>query len=545
MGLTTGNGKKGKGLSFWHQGSIESPLEVIVLSISRAVRYFLLTLTLQAVCGPHAKSQMESASRALVGGKTASAWVSALSSDNQHERDRGCFALGLLGKDEGGAVKALMKAASDAEKPVQISAVEALGRIGPEAKAAIPLLLTKVFTAENGVLTRYEAALAGIGRDAVRPLIAHLSDDLVEHRVRSVQTLVKIGPAAAAAVPAFLEQLKAFREDEADATRAMVALGAIGVEAKLATPALNKLLEQKFSEQKGVLITELLTETLTRIGDPPVEFLMKKLSSNDGDDRHEAASLLGVIGPPAGAAVPMLSKAINDKLSERPLQIQSALALSKIEPASPLCLAALIDAIKEDADRVVPALRELGPFAMPALPRLIAFARQAEPMMQTDVIKTLLEIDPDGLEIVPALMAFFESANADVRLHAAFALGEIGPGARSAVPALTRAFTRINIEYCAAYKAEACALHRNRIDQHPRSAAIRRPNHARGSEGREQGEDAPRSAGRARRFWTVGATRIAAVDRRPQWRKCRGGGASCSRTSTRAQARWCPFSGAW
>ncbi len=109
-------------------------------------------------------------------------------------------------------------ALKDEEGSVRKVAAEALGGIGPEAKAAVPALIEALKDPEGDV--RREAA----------------------------QTLGQIGPEAKAAVPALSEALKDTEwEVRSGAGRA---LGGIGPEAKAAIPALIEASKDEYGRDR-------------------------------------------------------------------------------------------------------------------------------------------------------------------------------------------------------------------------------------------------------------------------------------------------------
>ena len=119
----------------------------------------------------------------------------------------------------------------------------ALGRIGPDAKTAIPALI-KLFKDEDGeVRWAASSALGQIGPAAISPLMELLSDKIKEVRRAAALAFCYIGPAAKFAVPALTKSLK--DNDAAVRCSAARALGNIGPEATMAIPALIELLKDK------------------------------------------------------------------------------------------------------------------------------------------------------------------------------------------------------------------------------------------------------------------------------------------------------------
>jgi HEAT repeat protein len=109
--------------------------------------------------------------------------------------------LGLLGPDAGDAVPALVPLLTG-EESVRASAAETLGRIGPGAKAALPNLIA-AFKDSNAWRAAIRA-VSRIGKDAVPLLIEALKDPAVPIRAGSAEALGRIGTDAKRAVPHLL-----------------------------------------------------------------------------------------------------------------------------------------------------------------------------------------------------------------------------------------------------------------------------------------------------------------------------------------------------
>jgi len=202
-----------------------------------------------------------------------------LEDELRHRRSRAAAALGKIGPDVEAAVSAFIDASKDkrthvwgnyalfkiASRPdtiptlieamgdengdVREEAADALGRIGPDARAAVPAL-TKALSDEHEGVRYYAAlALAAIGPDAgaaVPALIRALRDEKDFVRWKAARALGRIGPDAEAAIPAVIEMLDA--GDGPDRWVAAEALAEIGPDAEAAVPALTKALEDDDEE---------------------------------------------------------------------------------------------------------------------------------------------------------------------------------------------------------------------------------------------------------------------------------------------------------
>ncbi len=120
-----------------------------------------------------------------------------------------CYALEALGDLAGSAVPKLI---AMLEKDNSLFARQAvptiLGRIGPAAATAIPLLVQKTTNSNAHVRVNSVIALGQIGRrpqSVVPPLIESLNDPFVSVRIEAARSLGAFGKNAQSAVPALLE----------------------------------------------------------------------------------------------------------------------------------------------------------------------------------------------------------------------------------------------------------------------------------------------------------------------------------------------------
>jgi HEAT repeat protein len=138
--------------------------------------------------------------------------IDALKRPGQRNRPAAMDALGAVGPDARAAVPALLEALKGGGQAEREAAAMALGRIGPGASAAVPALVVLVRGSDPGDRMSAAVALGGIGpaaREAVPALVAMLKDqELPRGRVIAAIALGKIGPDAKPAVPALLGVLR-------------------------------------------------------------------------------------------------------------------------------------------------------------------------------------------------------------------------------------------------------------------------------------------------------------------------------------------------
>ncbi len=154
-----------------------------------------------------------------------------------------CEALGNLGPASAPAVSKLIEKLKD--KNVSNFAIRALGKIGTDAKEAVPALIP--FLHNKDVYLRSDAALAlnGIGegaKQAIPDLLKAIHDEDSNVRYGAFNTLREIGPDAKAAIPDLIQFVKG--SDYDNAFNAVFALVAIDPkQAEPAIPILTKILQ--------------------------------------------------------------------------------------------------------------------------------------------------------------------------------------------------------------------------------------------------------------------------------------------------------------
>ena len=298
-------------------------------------------------------------------------------------------------------IQTLINKLKDPEGGVRRDAAEALGKIGPDAKPAVPAL-SEAFKDKNEVVRLAAGvALARIVPEGVPALIEALKDKNEVFRLAAAVALARIGPEA---VPALIEALK--DEDKVVRVFAAIALAEIGPEAKAAVPDLIEALKDKDKDVRRVAAQALVKIGLEARLAVPV--LIEAFKDENRDVRRFAAQDLGSIGSEAKSAVPALSEALKDE--DIHVCKQAAQALGQIGPEAKAAVPALIEALKDKGNDV-----------------------------RLEAAEALGKIGPEAKAAVPALIEAFKDENRDVRRFAARALERIGSEAKSAVPALSEA----------------------------------------------------------------------------------------------------------
>jgi HEAT repeat protein len=280
-------------------------------------------------------------------------------------------------------------------------AIGALHRHGPEAEAAIPLLIEAF---DDPLVCEWaQGALTSIGKKGLASIARAIKDKRLNVRVGAVNTLASASERSNSVVPLYAEALR----DESELVRLSAArqLGYFGKKAMGAVPALKKALKDKHLD-----VAAAAALSLGEIGHADrgvVSALLEATRIKDDSLRRDAIAALGKLGAGAASAVPRLVGALS-------------------EPELKGCRAAIIE-----------ALGEIGPDAKAAVPILVKTVVKRDRETGEQAVEALGKIGPWTKEVVPTLIACLKEEK--LRDVAAGALARIGPPAKSAIPALTEA----------------------------------------------------------------------------------------------------------
>jgi WD40 repeat protein len=320
----------------------------------------------------------------------------------------------------------------------RLAAARALGKLGPEARSAVPDLLRALTDDNADVRTEALTSLQLIGSPEAKdvPLLVPLLRNVrfPDGQRYALEMLGKLGPAAEPAVSALVEGLS----DANDRIRFKSAelLGAIGpaARARAWSPLVDLLLDDDPAARA------VASAALVKLGPPNrsnLDKLRTLLDDRREDARRYALTALAAMGDEASDAAPVLRKtAANDAIAD--LRALALAALQRIQPTNKetvetfgRCLADSNDAVCEQAAR---GLAAAGP-KHGALPSLL----QAMEHRNANVVRIAGEAlarGPLDKSQVPMLTAALQSKNVNVRLRTVEALGRLGDPASTAINTL-------------------------------------------------------------------------------------------------------------
>jgi len=218
-------------------------------------------------------------------------------------------------------------------------------------------------------------------------------------RRQAAETLGKLGPAAADAVPALARFLDDSKDKDSELLDEAVVrtLGKIGRAARPAIPSLVRIGRRNFDleQEAGAAIDRILLTPESEAEDVPT--LMKNLRERDASVRLRAAKLLGNLGPAGKPAVSLLTEALKD--TDPDVRRMALQALRKIDPtAKPgepevgVFVRDLKDPDPSVRLRAAKSLGRLGPAAEPALPALLEAGQDEDPDVRRVALDALAKI---------------------------------------------------------------------------------------------------------------------------------------------------------
>ena len=181
--------------------------------------------------------------------------------------DEAAETLSHLGRRARPLIPALCEDLKDGDEVIRIRAAERFAALGRDAEPALTNLIDALNASEMHSQFRpmILQVLAGIGRPAVRPLVAALKDEDVRVRSGAAEALGKIGPDAAEAAPALVDALKDPRPDVRAAAAA--ALASVGAEDTNIAAVFSPLLNDEYHrvrERARLALDKLLQQEYSR-----------------------------------------------------------------------------------------------------------------------------------------------------------------------------------------------------------------------------------------------------------------------------------------
>jgi HEAT repeat protein len=407
-----------------------------------------------------------------------------------HQDYRSALALAAVGKPAVEGLRGLLK---ERKENVRAESIMGLGRIGPDAEAAVPDLIPLLGDKSERIRREAAVALGRIGAAAVEPLIAASAhkdaivrasamialgnlpaptdrahpavlkgahDAVAAVRVAALKSLARFPMPDEVLVPVLAENLH--HDDESIRLAAIdllvgrptllarmapelqalltaksdsVSRHAAFLLGKLGAPAVPRLLDAL--RETGSRIDQI-AEALAQIGRPAVGSLSKAVKAPESRVRRGAALALGQIRPPAPGTVPKLMAGLDDADPDARAAFLTAIGYlgPRAGESVPAVRALLQDPSPGIRIEAVHILYESAPRDDRLLGDLRARVDDADARVQRRAIDTIRFLGAPGRKVLPAVIGKLNSPDAEVRLAAAEMIGSHGQAAAEAVPGL-------------------------------------------------------------------------------------------------------------
>jgi len=340
--------------------------------------------------------------------------------------------LGRIGPDAKAAIPALMRLLKSRDDEVRRAAAEGISGIDPSAGKLSWALKMLSHSSYSEYKDKAVDVLRGISRYAVPLLIAELGNQNATARENAAWAPGEIGRDAKRAVPELIRVLHRDRVCEVKASAAE-ALGKLGRGNKDVVPELLPLLSDYHYNNKSA--ARSAAKALGMLGPEGILPLIEMIRDADPRRQWEAIEAVADIGAPARDAAPELVAVLKDEGRPVYMRMSAARALGRMVPPPDGAVHALAAALKSDDVSLcmiaAEALGELGPAAKDAVPALISVSNDS-----AAAIEALGRIGPGAKDAIPALAEIVEGRNDEHSALATAALGRIGA---DAVPALISA----------------------------------------------------------------------------------------------------------
>ncbi|HWY85292.1 MAG TPA: HEAT repeat domain-containing protein, partial [Gemmataceae bacterium] len=340
-------------------------------------------------------------------------------------RVHGMIALGLIlgeykeagNKDMKDAVTLLKNSLKDKESVVKYRAVEALGRIGPAARDALPEVIGA--TDDLNTFETRQAAATALGQIA----------------------LDKNGPSGNV-LNALYDRLRKDSSSQVRlaSIRALTTLGG-SLDSKM-RPGLVKALDlavyKDLEPSVRIWADMAVMSVLKTVDQGRVDRVAGELKNTDAATRAEAAQVLGTIGADAKRALPPLMKGPNDtdgtEVRGRPLEYWIKEIPSKDQSKSEIAIQSVMLFGAERAYQAVPMIIDRLKKHSPSAP--VDTAVRVHGMIALGLIlgENKQASTKDTHAAVTLLKNSLKDKESVVKYRAAEALGRIGPAARDALP---------------------------------------------------------------------------------------------------------------
>ena len=329
-------------------------------------------------------------------------------------------------------------------------AATALGLLGFQAKDAVPALREALKDKSGAVRASAAGAIwmiTGESEEMCPILVKLLRGKTKAYHIYAAMALGAVGLPARIAIP---ELTKALATDKFPGVRvaSAVALAKIGVTDDTVLQALERA---RSDEDKSVReAAEKVLGTLRsrppkspESRQPTVAECIARLADKDPKSRASAASYLARFGAGAADAVPALTRLLSD--SDVSVRSAAAGTLGRVGPAAKPALPALAAVLKDESPavrgRAATAIGALGAEARQYVPALREALDADTKSSRAGMAAAIWRITGESGEMLPVLAGLLADEDVIKRLNGAIGFARVGPAAKEAEPVLLKALT--------------------------------------------------------------------------------------------------------
>jgi HEAT repeat protein len=342
------------------------------------------------------------------------------------------------------AIKDLTAALQSKNDAVVLAAANALVKLGPNAKAALPAL-EKAYKRSGGLAeTVISQAILAAGGEGTS-VLSEISADAKAPREKRLKAMYQLGLSVnpdERVVAALAGRLK--DPDPQLRAGAVMALAMLGPAAKGAIPPLIDLLaDDKLDEAADKVIpgtSKVVPQAITRVGAEAVPALTEVLKDGTKTPyaRWQAAGTLSNLGRGAKSSLATLEATMKDK--DPLVASESACAYVLAGGDSTKAVTVLAGELKDKSPKVLTAaadaIRRLGPKVKDTVPSLTALLTNENREVRLAAAHALSTMGADAKPAVPALANLLKQEDPQQRIQVILALGRLGPNAQDVLPAL-------------------------------------------------------------------------------------------------------------
>ncbi len=356
----------------------------------------------------------------------------ALLSDSLPRRQRAALALGRMGAEAKPAIPALIECAR--REPQEPAYGDALAAIGPPAiQPLVDQIATKGTPAEHEWIFK---ALRGMGAPAVGPLTVALASPNPAVRAGAASAFTGMSISA----PPTIKALVALVGDKEPTVRAAAlrAVGGIRSEQANVLPKVEAALADPSPQVRQAAAAALAA--MGAVGKLGVDGLLELLKDPDVTTQRNTLQSIGGLGTGAAKAVPALIA----RLDQAETRVATITALGQIgepaKPAVPKLIGLLENGPDEEKLAAARALTGIGSASAPALPVLYKSLKAPNRDVQIVAVEALIKIEPDDEKLLPVILPLATGGNVSgaVRRAAIGGLKRFGDKAQPAVPTLLK-----------------------------------------------------------------------------------------------------------